>query len=80
MVLKGDLDQERLRSKSAAITSLDEQIKKKESELIEVHAKAREDLGRPKPIAVCSCGAEVFEGAKFCGKVRQSYRSVDAAE
>jgi hypothetical protein len=48
--------------------ALDDQIKQKENELMETHAKAHEALGKPKPIAICTCGAELFEGAKFCGK------------
>jgi hypothetical protein len=68
MLLKGALDEERLRAKSAAIAALDDQIKQKEKELMETHAKAQEALGKPKPIAMCACGAELFEGAKFCGK------------
>jgi NADH pyrophosphatase NudC (nudix superfamily) len=68
MFLKGALDEERLRAKSAAIAALDDQIKQKESELMEIHAKAQEALGKPKPIGICACGAELFEGTKFCGK------------
>jgi hypothetical protein len=68
MFLKGPFDEERLRAKSAAIAALDDQIKQKENELMEIHAKAQEALGRPKPIAICACGAELFEGDKFCGK------------
>jgi NADH pyrophosphatase NudC (nudix superfamily) len=68
MLAKGVLDEERLRTKNTAITALDEQIKQKESELTEIHAKAQEALGKPRPIAICACGAEIYEGAKFCGK------------
>jgi len=68
MFLKSAFDEERLRSKSAAIATLDDQIKQKEKELMEIHAKAQEALGKPKPIAICSCGAEIYEGTKFCGK------------
>ena len=68
MLLKGALDEERLRDRSAAIAALDEQIKQKEAELTEIHGRAQEALGKPKPVAVCACGAEVYEGTKFCGK------------
>ena len=68
MLLKGAVDEERLRTKSAAITALDVQIKQKESELTEIHAKAQEALGKPRPVAICSCGGEIREGAKFCSK------------
>jgi hypothetical protein len=68
MLSKGALDEERLRAKSATIASLDDEIRRKENELMEIHAKAQEALGKPKPIAICACGAQLFEGVKFCGK------------
>lgn len=68
MLLKGALDEDRLRVRSAAIAALDEQIRKKEEELTEIHGKAQEALGKPKPVAICDCGAEIYEGTKFCGK------------
>lgn len=68
MFLKGALDEERLRAKSATISALEEQVKQKEADLVEIHTKAQEALGRSMPIAVCDCGAEIHEGAKFCGK------------
>jgi len=76
MHLKSAFDEERLRSKSAAIAALDEQIKQKESELTEIHAKAQEALGKPKPVGICSCGAELHEGTKFCGKCGAEVGSV----
>ena len=68
MLLKGALDEDRLRAMSAAIAALDEQIKKKEDELTEIHSRAQEALGKPKCNAICDCGAEIYEGTKFCGK------------
>lgn len=68
MLLKGALDEERLRTKSATISALDEQIKQKEADLVEIHAKAQEALGKPVPVAVCACGAEIYEGTKFCAE------------
>jgi NADH pyrophosphatase NudC (nudix superfamily) len=68
MFLKGAFDDERLQAKSMAIAALDEQIKAKENELMETRARAQEALGKPKPIGVCACGAEIHEGTKFCGK------------
>lgn len=68
MSLKGSFDEERLKTKCAAVAALDGQIKQKEEELKEVHLKAQEALGKPKPIAVCTCGEEIYESTKFCGK------------
>jgi NADH pyrophosphatase NudC (nudix superfamily) len=68
MHLKGSFDEVRLRAKSGSVAALDEQVKQKETELAEAHAKAQEALGKPKSVGTCSCGAEIHEGAKFCGK------------
>jgi hypothetical protein len=68
MFLKGGFDEERLKTKSSAVAAVDDQIKHKEDELKEVHLKAQEALGRPKPITVCACGEAIYEGTKFCGK------------
>ena len=60
--------EERLKAKSAVIVVLDEQINQKQKELVELHSRAQEALGTPKPAAMCSYGVELYEGAKFCGK------------
>ena len=35
---------------------------------MDIRAKAQEVLGKSTPIAICACGAEIHEDAKFCGK------------
>jgi len=68
MFLKAGFDEERLRTKCSAIAAVDDQIKQKQEELKEVHLKAQEALGKPKPLTVCACGEPIYEGTKFCGK------------
>ncbi len=68
MSLKGNFDEERLKTKCSAVAALDDQIKHKEEELKEIHLKAQEALGKPKPVTVCACGEAIYEGTKFCGK------------
>jgi len=68
MFLKGGFDEERVKTKCSAVAAVDDQIRQKEEELKEVHLKAQEALGRPKPITVCACGEAIYEGTKFCGK------------
>jgi NADH pyrophosphatase NudC (nudix superfamily) len=68
MFFKESFDEERIKGKCEAIRGLDSQIKEKEEELKQVYLKAQEALGLPKTVAVCSCGAEIYEGTKFCGK------------
>jgi len=61
-------DEERIKSKCAAIEGLDFKIAECEEELRRVHEKAQEVLGKPKIVSVCACGTEISEGTKFCGK------------
>jgi predicted polyphosphate/ATP-dependent NAD kinase len=68
MVSKSEIDQERLKAKCSAIAAVDSEIKQKQEELREVHLKAQQALGRPKPLKVCDCGEAIYEGTKFCGK------------
>lgn len=68
MFIKEVSDENRIRKKCEAIRELDSQIKENEEELRQVHLKAQEALGKPKTIAVCDCGAEIYKGAKFCRK------------
>jgi NADH pyrophosphatase NudC (nudix superfamily) len=68
MYLSGTFVEERLKTKCAAISELDGQIRSRQSELAEIHARAQEDLGKPKPASICSCGAEIYEWTRFCGK------------
>jgi NADH pyrophosphatase NudC (nudix superfamily) len=68
MFLKGSFDEEHIKGKCEAIRGLDNQINMKKKELREIHIKAEEALGKPKVFAMCDCGAEIYEGVKFCGK------------
>jgi NADH pyrophosphatase NudC (nudix superfamily) len=76
MFLKGSFDEERIKGKCEIIRGLDSQIKEKEDELRQVHLKAQEALGLPKAVAVCNCGAEIYEGTKFCGKCGQKAEEI----
>ena len=68
MFQKNAFDEERLKAKCAGILELDNQITEKQKELAEVHGRSQEALGKPKSIGVCTCGAELYEGTKFCSK------------
>ncbi len=68
MFLKGGFDEERAKEKCEGIRGLDSQIKEKEKELNQIHLQTEEALGKPKAVAICDCRAEIYEGAKFCGK------------
>ena len=65
---KGTPDEERVRMKCEDVAALDRQITEKEVELRQTRLQAEEALGKPKAVSVCTCGNEIFMGAKFCGK------------
>ncbi len=67
MVSRDAFDMERVREKCAAAGGLDERIRGLEEAIRELHAKSEEALGKKKA-AACECGADIPEGAKFCGK------------
>lgn len=60
------IDQATLKSKRAAVSSLDEQIKQKQAELELIHAQAQESLSAHGSGTVCTCGAQLAEGGHFC--------------
>ena len=68
MFIKGSIEEGRIKEKCDAIVAIDKQIKEKEEELTQIHLKAQEELGMPKAVAICACGAAIYEGTKFCGK------------
>jgi len=68
MFVKTGFDEERIKQKCEAIAGIDRQIKGKEEELTQIHLKAQQELGMPKTVALCACGAPIYEDTKFCGK------------
>lgn len=68
MFLKDNFDMEKIKEKCKNIKELNSQIKEKEEELRQIHLVAQEALGKPRAVSICECGAEIYEGAKFCGK------------
>lgn len=62
-------DMERVREKCRGVAGLDERIRELEEAVRDVRRRSEELLGKRKAaIPPCSCGADVPEGAKFCGK------------
>ncbi len=68
MFLNGEFDEERVRSKCEAIRDLDSRVDDKQEELKQIQLSAKQALGQAVVVANCECGAELTEGAKFCGK------------
>lgn len=78
MVSRGTLDQERLQEKCCSIAAIDKAIQEKEEQIRVIQIKTQEAIGRVglHPIAKCSCGADLFEGAKFCGRCGQNVQEI----
>jgi len=68
MVSRDVLDMERVREKCRAVAGLDGRIRELEESVRNLHLKSEETLGRRKAAAPCPCGADIPDGAKFCGK------------
>ncbi len=68
MFLKDNFDMGRIKEKCKNIKELNSQIEEKEEELRQIYLVAQEALGKPRAVSICECGAEIYEGAKFCGK------------
>lgn len=66
---KLETEGERVRTKCVALATLDQKIRDKEDEIRQVQLKAQEALGKTPaaPLGVCTCGASIYEGTKFCG-------------
>lgn len=64
--LQGTYDEEKIKKKCEAIREIDSQIKEKEERLQQIFEKVRESIIKLKAIAFCECGAELYEGIKFC--------------
>ena len=73
MFRKGGFDELVVNEKCSLVLSIDEQVKNKEQELRDIHIRAEEELGNPRPVDTCSCGADIFANTKFCGKCGAKY-------
>ena len=69
MLTRGKLDEARLQEKSSAIATLEAGLKAREEQIRAIQLKTEEIMGTagPQRIGQCICGADLLEGAKFCG-------------
>jgi NADH pyrophosphatase NudC (nudix superfamily) len=68
---QGTLDegQARIHEKCTALVALDQKVREKEEEIRQVQFRAQQALGKSAttPVGQCECGADLYEGTKFCG-------------
>jgi len=70
----GKIVEDTVGAKCAEIEKIEAEIGEWEERLELIHTNAKKALGsvkaiaKPKVVAFCDCGAEIYEGAKFCGE------------
>lgn len=70
---KGSINGDNIQARCAEIEWIEGEIEEWEEKLRLVHLNAEKALGsvkalaKPRVVAVCDCGAEIHEGARFCG-------------
>jgi predicted nuclease with TOPRIM domain len=71
---KNSFDEESIRAKCTEVEKIEDKIEESEEQLRLVHENAQKELGqlkaiaKPKVVATCECGSEIYEGVEFCGK------------
>jgi hypothetical protein len=65
-VSQGLSDEEKVKEMCDLMKAIDNQIKEKEGEIIKISDRIKESILRLKLIPTCDCGAELYEGIKFC--------------
>lgn len=70
----GKVVEETIGARCGEIEKIEAEIEEWEERLRLVHVNARKALGsvkalaKPRVVAFCDCGAEIYEGTEFCGE------------
>jgi hypothetical protein len=65
-ILQGLPEEKKVKEMCDLIKAIDNQIKEKEGEILNISDKIKESILRLKLIPPCDCGTELYEGIKFC--------------
>ena len=65
-ILQGLPEEKKVKEMCDLIKAIDNQIKEKEGEILNISDKIKESILRLKLIPPCDCGTEIYEGIKFC--------------
>jgi seryl-tRNA synthetase len=65
-ISQGLSEEEKVKEMCDLIKAIDNQVKEKEGEILNISNKIKESILRLKPIPPCDCGTELYEGIKFC--------------
>ncbi|HYA11965.1 MAG TPA: zinc-ribbon domain-containing protein [Thermodesulfovibrionales bacterium] len=77
---QGLFDEENIKKKCEAIGEIDNQIKEREDKLLQIFEKVKESIFKLKVIAPCDCGAELYEGVRFCYRCGREVEKIEKAE
>jgi hypothetical protein len=65
-ILQGLPEEKKVKEMCDLIKTIDNQIKEKEEEILNISDKIKESILRLKLMPPCDCGTELYEGIKFC--------------
>jgi ribosomal protein L40E len=77
---QGIFDQENINKKCEAIREIDNQVTEREDKLLQIFEKVKESILRLKTIALCDCGAELYEGIRFCYQCGKKVEKIQKVE
>ena len=65
-ISQGISEEKKVKEMCDLLKTIDNQIKEKEREILKISDRIKESILRLKPLPHCDCGAELYEGIKFC--------------
>ena len=77
---QGLFDEENIKKKCEAIREIDNQVKEREDKLLQIFEKVKGSILRLKTIAPCECGAELYEGVRFCYQCGKKVEMIEKVE
>jgi len=77
---QGIFDDENIKKKYEAIREIDNELSEREDQLLQIFEKVKKSILRLKTIAPCDCGAELYEGVKFCHQCGKKVEMIEKVE
>ncbi len=77
---QGIFDEENIKKKCETIREIDNQVREREDQLLHIFEKVKESVLKLKTLAPCDCGAELYEGVKFCYQCGKKVEKVEKIE
>jgi uncharacterized protein (UPF0335 family) len=77
---QGIFDEENIKKTCETIREIDNQVREREDQLLQIFEKVKESVLKLKTLAPCDCGAELYEGVKFCYQCGKKVEKVEKIE